>query len=60
MPTELDLRPGVRDAYQNQPCRHEAPRSGCVDRDVRGWEKASDRAPTWIELPSATRSSTTG
>jgi exodeoxyribonuclease III len=21
-----------------------------VDRDVRGWEKASDHAPTWIEL----------
>jgi len=21
-----------------------------VDRDVRGWEKASDHAPKWIEL----------
>jgi exodeoxyribonuclease III len=21
-----------------------------VDRDVRGWEKASDHAPAWIEL----------
>ena len=21
-----------------------------VDREVRGWEKASDHAPTWIEL----------
>jgi exodeoxyribonuclease-3 len=21
-----------------------------VDRDVRGWEKASDHAPTWVEL----------
>lgn len=21
-----------------------------VDRDVRGWEKASDHAPVWIEL----------
>jgi exodeoxyribonuclease-3 len=21
-----------------------------VDRDVRGWDKASDHAPTWIEL----------
>jgi exodeoxyribonuclease-3 len=21
-----------------------------VDRDVRGWEKASDHAPTWIDL----------
>ncbi len=21
-----------------------------VDRDVRGWEKPSDHAPTWIEL----------
>ena len=24
-----------------------------VDRDVRGWEKASDHAPTWIELADA-------
>jgi exodeoxyribonuclease III len=24
--------------------------SAGVDRDVRGWEKASDHAPTWIEL----------
>jgi exodeoxyribonuclease III len=24
-----------------------------VDRDVRGWEKASDHAPTWIELATA-------
>jgi exodeoxyribonuclease-3 len=24
-----------------------------VDRDVRGWEKASDHAPTWIELTIA-------
>ena len=23
-----------------------------VDRDVRGWEKSSDHAPTWIELKS--------
>jgi len=21
-----------------------------VDRDVRGWERASDHAPTWVEL----------
>jgi exodeoxyribonuclease-3 len=21
-----------------------------VDRDVRGWEKASDHAPTWVEI----------
>jgi exonuclease III len=21
-----------------------------VDRDVRGWEKSSDHAPTWITL----------
>jgi exodeoxyribonuclease-3 len=21
-----------------------------VDREVRGWDKASDHAPTWIEL----------
>jgi len=24
-----------------------------VDRDVRGWEKSSDHAPTWIELKDA-------
>ncbi|AIE86520.1 exodeoxyribonuclease III [Fimbriimonas ginsengisoli] len=24
-----------------------------VDRDVRGWEKSSDHAPTWIEINSA-------
>jgi exodeoxyribonuclease III len=24
--------------------------AGGVDRDNRGWEKASDHAPTWIEL----------
>jgi len=24
--------------------------AGGVDRQVRGWEKASDHAPTWIEL----------
>lgn len=26
-----------------------------VDRDVRGWEKASDHAPVWIELSGAAR-----
>lgn len=25
-------------------------KAGNVDRDVRGWEKTSDHAPTWIEL----------
>ena len=25
-----------------------------VDREVRGWEKASDHAPTWIELADKT------
>jgi len=24
-----------------------------VDRDVRGWEKASDHAPTWVEFTNA-------
>ena len=24
-----------------------------VDRDVRGWERASDHAPTWMELKDA-------
>jgi exodeoxyribonuclease III len=27
-----------------------------VDRQVRGWEKASDHAPTWIELGDASGS----
>jgi exodeoxyribonuclease-3 len=27
-----------------------------VDREVRGWEKTSDHAPTWIELRDASRS----
>ena len=27
-----------------------------VDRDVRGWEKASDHAPTWVELSVSGRS----
>ena len=27
-----------------------------VDREVRGWEKASDHAPTWIELGNHGRS----
>lgn len=27
-----------------------------VDRDVRGWDKASDHAPTWIELNQRKRS----
>ena len=26
-----------------------------VDRDVRGWEKTSDHAPTWVELRGAQR-----
>jgi exodeoxyribonuclease-3 len=24
--------------------------SASVDRNVRGWERASDHAPTWVEL----------
>ena len=24
-----------------------------VDREVRGWEKTSDHAPTWVELRDA-------
>ena len=27
-----------------------------VDREVRGWEKASDHAPTWVEIADAKRS----
>jgi exodeoxyribonuclease-3 len=26
-----------------------------VDRDVRGWERASDHAPTWVELRTVHR-----
>jgi exodeoxyribonuclease-3 len=26
-----------------------------VDREVRGWEKASDHAPVWIELADSGR-----
>lgn len=33
----------------NAPAARRLQRAG-VDRDVRGWEKASDHAPTWIEL----------
>lgn len=29
-----------------------------VDRDVRGWEKSSDHAPTWITLGDAAKKST--
>lgn len=31
-----------------------------VDRDVRGWEKTSDHAPTWVELCDASRDSRPG
>jgi exodeoxyribonuclease-3 len=33
----------------NAPARARLQQAG-VDRNVRGWEKASDHAPTWIEL----------
>jgi exodeoxyribonuclease III len=33
----------------------ERPTAANVDRDVRGWKKASDHAPTWIELRAAKR-----
>jgi exodeoxyribonuclease III len=29
-----------------------------VDRQVRGWDKASDHAPVWIELAGARRAAT--
>jgi exodeoxyribonuclease-3 len=32
--------------------------AGGIDRDVRGWEKASDHAPVWIELGEPERRST--
>jgi len=28
-------------------------KAAAADRDVRGWEKASDHAPTWVELTDA-------
>lgn len=50
-----------RDAYQRDaglridhlllnPVAAERLQSAGVDRDVRGWPKASDHAPTWVEL----------
>jgi exodeoxyribonuclease-3 len=30
-----------------------------VDREVRGWEKTSDHAPTWIELADDMKKATT-
>jgi exodeoxyribonuclease-3 len=36
----------------NAPAAKRLVRAG-VDREVRGWEKASDHAPTWIELDAA-------
>lgn len=32
------------------PCLAERLKAAQVDRHVRGWEKASDHAPTWVEL----------
>jgi exodeoxyribonuclease III len=34
--------------------------SANVDREVRGWEKASDHAPTWIELADEGRKTSPG
>jgi exodeoxyribonuclease-3 len=34
--------------------------SANVDREVRGWEKASDHAPTWIELEDDERTASRG
>ena len=34
--------------------------SADVDRQVRSWEKASDHAPTWIELGMPARAALTG
>jgi exodeoxyribonuclease III len=34
--------------------------SANVDREVRGWEKASDHAPTWIELADDKRKASRG
>jgi exodeoxyribonuclease-3 len=33
--------------------------SAGVDRDVRGWDKTSDHAPTWIELKEISKSKKT-
>jgi exodeoxyribonuclease-3 len=34
--------------------------SAGVDLEVRGWEKTSDHAPTWIELKDAQRTAPKG
>jgi len=45
---------GLRlDHFLLSPLVSEKLRSGGVDRAVRGWEKASDHAPVWIELSSS-------
>ena len=50
------LRPGCRPAHRPSaahPAVAEQLDAAGVDRDVRGWEKASDHAPTWIELKNS-------
>ena len=39
----------------NQPAAARLVSAG-VDREVRGWEKASDHAPTWIEIAEEAQS----
>ncbi len=50
------LRPRRRAAHRPsaaEPAVARRLKAAAVDRDVRGWEKASDHAPTWIELTDA-------
>ena len=51
MPTDLDvykLGRWVYDALFRPEVRRLA--AAGVDREVRGWKKASDHAPVWIEI----------
>ena len=50
-PERLRARRGSAHRSPAAQCgRRKAPGGAGVDRNVRGWEKASDHAPAWIEL----------
>ena len=40
-------------SFAAEPAGRRAPRGAGVDREIRGWEKASDHAPTWVEIANA-------
>jgi exonuclease III len=50
-PDEKFPEPAIREAGYRAVWHGQKSWNGVsVDREVRGWEKASDHAPTWIEL----------